>query len=234
MVLYSNTHKQNVLSRFEELRRKQLLCDVTLVVQDVEFEAHKVLLAANSRFFSLMFTSDQAARSAFRLDGVPAEAFSSVLEFIYTAQVSVEEAASQQLLAAARLLEVSDLVHELADLTHSDHEAKPSQAEPPHTSKRKRGRPKKSMDVTERREEELQAADREQLSRQSKRKIRPPVKFRSYKVNSDSGSEESEKRSRKNKNSDSQVQCDDCSQMFNNQLLLRIHRRTHTGHQANG
>lgn len=268
MVLYSDTHKQSILSKFDKLRKKQLLCDVTLVVEGVPFKAHKALLALSSDYFSLMFTSEHHfSQSTYKLQSVTAEMFSAVLEFIYSAQVSVEESATEQLLAAAVLMEVSDLVRELTDLTRSAvgvrvDEAKKKQTEALHTLKCKTGRPKKNVDVpvTEPQvegrsalresSEEAQAGDMDcdgvetesqpkddadyhpgaHQSRQSKRKIRPPAKYKSYKVGSDTaGSKEPGKRGRKRKYPNTEARCEDCSKVFKNHLFLKIHQRTHTG-----
>ncbi|XP_055361956.1 zinc finger and BTB domain-containing protein 24 isoform X2 [Betta splendens] len=259
-VLYSDPHKQSILSKFDRLRKKNLLCDVTLVVEEVPFKAHKALLALSSNFFSLMFTSeDHISQSTYNLAGMTAQMFSTVLEFIYNAQVYVEESVTEQLLATAALMEVTDLVKELTHLKQSStglpsEEAKKSNAEVLHMSKRKKGRPKKSVTVpvagpqVERRapcpgSEEAQAgsvdsedaeraghhADASQ-GRQSKRKIRPPVKYRSYKVAGDpTGSKEPGRRGRKRKYPNTDAQCEDCDKVFKNHLFLKIHQRIHTG-----
>ncbi|KAF3700934.1 Zinc finger and BTB domain-containing protein 24 Zinc finger protein 450 [Channa argus] len=265
MFFYSDTYKQSILSKFDTLRKKDLLCDVTLVVEDVHFKAHKALLALNSEYFSLMFTSEgHSSESTYKLDGMTAKMVSAVLEFIYSAQVSVEESATEQLLATALLMEVSDLIKELRDFRCSaagvkGDEAKENDVQVPHMLKRKRGRPKKTLglpvtdpQVEERRapcesSEEAQAGDGvcEDVDSESQRKddadytpgahrstrqVRPPMKYKSYKVGSDTaGSKEPGKRGRKRKYPNTEAKCEDCSKVFKSHLFLRIHQRTHTG-----
>uniref|UniRef100_A0A3B3HNP6 Zinc finger and BTB domain containing 24 n=1 Tax=Oryzias latipes TaxID=8090 RepID=A0A3B3HNP6_ORYLA len=112
----ARSHEQRVLRRFDELRREEQLCDVTLVVEDVRFKAHKALLAASSDFFSVMFTAgEQLHPSTLRLDGMTADAFAAALDFIYGAQVRVEERAAAPLLSAARRVELGELVRALTE-----------------------------------------------------------------------------------------------------------------------
>eukprot|EP00064_Thunnus_orientalis_P010333 superscaffoldBa00001395_g10359 len=266
MALHSDSHEQSILSKFNKLRKRDLLCDITLVVEDMHFKAHKALLAASSEYFSLMFTAkDQSTQSTFQLDGMAAEMFAAVLEFIYSAQVSVEQSATEQLLATARLMQVSDLVKALTELTHSaagvtGGEVKADKAEVPNQSKRKRGRPKKNVNaavseiegrttVCESAEDgqpgdvnckdgdkELQPKDDADYntgalcSRQSKRKIKPPLKYKGYKVCSDTAErKEPGKRGRKRKYPNTEARCEDCGKVFKNHLFLKIHQRTHTG-----
>ncbi|KAA8581909.1 hypothetical protein FQN60_008649 [Etheostoma spectabile] len=263
MALHSDSHKQSILSKFDKLRKRDLLCDITLVVENVHFKAHKALLAASSEYFSLMFMAeDQISQSTYRLDGMAAAMFAAVLEFIYSAQVSVEESATEQLLAMAHIMEVNDLVKVLNEITHSaavvrGKEVKADVTLVPDQPKRKRGRPKKIELVTELEgtrapcessEEvlvgdmdcdstvtESQAKDdadykpEDHQSRQSKRKIRPPVKYKSYKVVSDTAvSKEPGKKGRKRKYPNTEARCEDCGKVFKNHLFLKIHQRTHT------
>ncbi|CAB1331265.1 unnamed protein product [Coregonus sp. 'balchen'] len=318
--LHSTTHKDTILCKFDKLRKRELLCDITLIVEDVHFKAHKALLAASSDYFSLMFTAEeQISQSTYRLDGMAAETFGAVLEFIYSAQVSVEESVTEQLLDLARLLEVSDLVKAHADhnlnitypgvegrglsnITYPGFEVRPevntdggegkglgggtSSAMQP---KRKRGRPRKNeVDMSvkileESNKQEVrsdvitiqEAANEKQqvivndvtvdcvdteeclveshdklaspirdsddadydprsarTRRQSKRKIRPPVKFKGYRVGDrdDTTSEcrEPGKRGRKRKYPNTEARCEDCGKVFKSHLFLKIHQRTHT------
>ncbi|KAM4724181.1 zinc finger and BTB domain-containing protein 24 [Anableps anableps] len=243
--LRSDEHKQSILSKFDKLRKKDLLCDITLVVENVHFKAHKALLAASSEYFSLMFTAEQQVpQSTYRLDGMAAKMFGAVLEFIYSAQVSVEESSTEQLLAAAHRVKVSELVDVLTELTDSTaggikDDAKSEQAEATDLSKRKRGRPKKnvggSSGNTQAAEGET-AEDRADYNtgshqrRQSKRKIRTPVKYKGYRIGSDgAGSKEPGKGGYKRKYPNTEARCEDCGKVFKHHLFLKIHQRTHTG-----
>lgn len=267
--LQSDSHKQSILSKFDQLRKKDLLCDITLVVEDVHFKAHKALLAASSEYFFLMFTAeDQPGQTVYLLDGMAAPAFAQVMEFIYSARVFVEESATQQLLATARLMEVSDLVKVLTDLPSSaaqggGEEVKADFTEASEQSKHKRGRPKKNVTLPvtkpQAQTEPGKSSERKQVEdldhddvetetlreddadynpgahRQSKRKIRPPLKYKSFKVGSDAaGSKEPGKRGRKRKYPSTEARCEDCGKVFKNHLFLKIHQRTHTGNLHSG
>ncbi|XP_060735538.1 zinc finger and BTB domain-containing protein 24 [Tachysurus vachellii] len=154
LTLHSKSHKDIILNKFDTLRKRQILCDITLIVEDVHFKAHKALLAASSEYFSLMFTAEeQACQTVYRLDGMAAKTFASVLEFIYCANVSVEESSTEQLLDVARLLEISELVKAHSDFQHSSTASAPSvcsevgegdTSKNETVSKRKRGRPRKN------------------------------------------------------------------------------------------
>lgn len=149
MALHSDSHKQSILSKFDKLRKKDLLCDITLVVKDVHFKAHRALLAASSDYFSVMFTADGANGPLYQLQGMEPKMFAALLEFIYSAQVSVEPSAIEQLMAIARLMEVHELVKVLAELTSSSaskgEENKADRDGAQQLSKRKRGRPRKNV-----------------------------------------------------------------------------------------
>uniref|UniRef100_A0A3P9PSI5 Zinc finger and BTB domain containing 24 n=1 Tax=Poecilia reticulata TaxID=8081 RepID=A0A3P9PSI5_POERE len=220
--LRSDEHQQSILSKFDKLRKKDLLCDITLVVEDVHFKAHKALLAASSEYFSLMFTAEQPVpRSTYRLDGMAAKTFGAVLEFIYSAQVCVEESSTEQLLATAQRVKTPDRT-EAADL-----------------SKRKRGRPKKSAGGFRDGSDDVQAAEGDPAEdhntgsgqrRQSKRKIRTPVKYKGYRISGDgAGSKEPGGRGYMRKYPNTEARCDDCGKVFKHHLFLKIHQRTHTG-----
>lgn len=266
MDIHSDSHKQNILGKFDKLRKKDLLCDITLVVEDVHFKAHRALLAASSDYFSLMFTADQANRPLYQLHGMAPKMFAAVLQFIYSAQVSVEPSATEQLLAVARLMEVHELVKVLTELTSSsasrDEEIKADESGDQQLSKRKRGRPRKNvtLEVTVQekrtaqceRPQEIQMGDKDsddELAnshnkgdaeyipagcRQSKRKIRTPLKYKRFKAGSDTAaaSKDAGKRGRKRKYPNTEARCEDCDKVFKSHLFLKIHQRTHTGDQC--
>ncbi|KAM9354762.1 zinc finger and BTB domain-containing protein 24 [Pholidichthys leucotaenia] len=258
--LQSDAYKQSILSKFDDLRKKEMLCDITLIVEDVHFKAHKALLAASSEYFSLMFTVDELIpQSSLRLEGMTADMFAAMLDFIYRAQVSVEEGAIEKLLATAHMMDIGDLVKVLTELPRSaavlkGDSVKADRAESVDLCKRKRGRPKKSSnvnvtelegrsaacksseDIKAQEDPETRSKDNEDYqpedsqNRQGKRKVRPPVKYKGYKVGSDApGSKEPGKRGRKRKYPNTEARCEDCGKVFKSHLFLKIHRITHTG-----
>uniref|UniRef100_A0A673L9X6 Zinc finger and BTB domain containing 24 n=1 Tax=Sinocyclocheilus rhinocerous TaxID=307959 RepID=A0A673L9X6_9TELE len=219
LALHSKTHKDTILHEFDKLRRRELLCDITLIVEDVHFKAHKALLAASSEYFSLMFTAeDQVSQSVYKLDGMAAKTFSAVLEFIYSANVSVDESSSEQLLDMARFLDIRDLLKAHEDLQKDSSTAENVMSAEGDSvdeciqTKRKRGRPKKSLHTQDSSQKEdpdtgLPAQStsesteplldptspprdfsdsdynpREDRPRHSKRKIKRPVKLKGYRL----------------------------------------------------
>lgn len=260
MALHSDSHKQSILSKLDKLRKEDLLCDITLVVEDVHFKAHRALLAASSDYFSLLFTADRAQRAVYRLDGMEAEMFAAVLEFIYSAQVSVEPGATERLLSLARLMEVHELVEVLDKLAGSsaprDEEIKADRADAQQPSKRKRGRPRKNVALHVDQEETAErplTGDKdsdEELAephnkddadynpaacRQSRRRIKAPLKYKHFKAggNAAAAGKDQGKRGRKRKYPNTEARCKDCDKVFKNHLFLKIHQRTHTGNLQN-
>lgn len=260
LALHSKTHKDTILHKFDKLRRRELLCDITLIVEDVHFKAHKALLAASSEYFSLMFTAeDQVSQSVYKLDGMAAKTFSAVLEFIYSANVSVDESSSEQLLDMARILDIRDLLKAHEDLQKdSSMSAEGDSVDECTQTKRKRGRPKKSIHTQDSSHEENPESGlpaettsepteplldptspprddsdynpREDRPRHSKRKIKQPVKLKGYRLGDElSERKEPGKRGRKRKYPDTEARCDQCGKVFKNHLFLKIHQRTHTG-----
>uniref|UniRef100_A0A8D0C3S0 Zinc finger and BTB domain-containing protein 24 n=1 Tax=Salvator merianae TaxID=96440 RepID=A0A8D0C3S0_SALMN len=163
IVIHSKVHRDTILANFEEQRRKDFLCDITLIVENVQFRAHKALLAASSEYFSMMFVDEgEIGQSIYMLEGMVADAFGALLEFIYTGSIQASEKRTEQILATAHLLKVNDLVKAFTEQNCSLENAlsammntgaavvvlatdKKSE-EPP---KRKRGRPRKVTNVPE-------------------------------------------------------------------------------------
>ena len=56
-------HAGCVLSRLHDLREREELCDVTLVVDGSAIQAHRAVLAASSQYFNAMFTAKMSERN---------------------------------------------------------------------------------------------------------------------------------------------------------------------------
>ena len=92
-----------------ELWRKGTLCDVTVTSGEVAFPAHKLVLAAGSSTLRGLLTSEMCDSEQPSLPSVPADAFSVVLEWLYTGASEAEESLLPELLRVANYLDVPGL-----------------------------------------------------------------------------------------------------------------------------
>ncbi|TRY82274.1 hypothetical protein DNTS_009376 [Danionella cerebrum] len=98
----------NLMCSMNNLRKQGILCDVVLVVEGKHIRAHRVVLAGASHFFNLMFTTSmmEAKNHEVELGGAEPEIIELLVEFIYTARISVNSNNVQSLLSAANQYQV--------------------------------------------------------------------------------------------------------------------------------
>ncbi|XP_026643271.1 zinc finger and BTB domain-containing protein 24 isoform X2 [Microtus ochrogaster] len=162
LVVHSDTHSDTVLASLEDQRKRGFLCDITLIVENVHFRAHKALLAASSEYFSMMFAEEgEIGQSIYMLEGMVADTFGILLEFIYTGYLHASEKTTEQILATAQFLKVYDLIKAYTDFQTHHSSPKPPALNGTGTPvvvisnkkndplKRKRGRPRKGSSVQE-------------------------------------------------------------------------------------
>ncbi|XP_072846221.1 kelch-like protein 3 isoform X2 [Pogona vitticeps] len=114
-------HMGKAFKVMNELRSKRLLCDVVIVAEDVEIEAHRVVLAACSPYFFAMFTGDMSESKAKKIEikDVDGLTLSKLIDYIYTAEIEVTEENVQVLLPAASLLQLMDVRQNCCDFLQS-------------------------------------------------------------------------------------------------------------------
>ncbi|XP_073914960.1 kelch-like protein 3 isoform X3 [Castor canadensis] len=137
-------HMGKAFKVMNELRSKQLLCDVMIVAEDVEIEAHRVVLAACSPYFCAMFTAlhhggldgkrasawpagheekggDMSESKAKKVEikDMDGQTLSKLIDYIYTAEIEVTEENVQVLLPAASLLQLLDVRQNCCDFLQS-------------------------------------------------------------------------------------------------------------------
>lgn len=56
--IMTNSHAKSILNAMNSLRKSSTLCDITLRVENADFPAHRIVLAACSDYFCAMFTSE--------------------------------------------------------------------------------------------------------------------------------------------------------------------------------
>ncbi|XP_016322021.1 zinc finger and BTB domain-containing protein 17-like isoform X1 [Sinocyclocheilus anshuiensis] len=101
-------HSGKVLGQLNEQRQLGLLCDCTFVVDGVDFKAHKAVLAACSAYFRTLFL-DQ--KDVVHLDISNAAGLELVLEFMYTAKLTLNPQNIEDVLVVATFLQMQEIVN---------------------------------------------------------------------------------------------------------------------------
>ncbi|XP_009974660.2 kelch-like protein 10 [Tyto alba] len=97
---------------FNELRMEGKLCDVTISMNGVEFNAHKIILCSCSPYFRVLFTSgwNNAEKSVYRIHGTSPEMMRLIIEYAYTRTVPITADNVENLLTAADQFNVMGIV----------------------------------------------------------------------------------------------------------------------------
>ncbi|XP_048460196.1 zinc finger and BTB domain-containing protein 7C isoform X2 [Rhincodon typus] len=114
-------HSNELLCSLNEQRRDGLLCDLILVVKDQEYKTHRSILAAFSKYFKNLFTTDilEEQHNVYQIDFVTPEALSAILEFAYTSTLTISSSNVKDVLSAAQLLEIQCLIQVCGDIMES-------------------------------------------------------------------------------------------------------------------
>ncbi|XP_061765467.1 kelch-like protein 7 [Nerophis ophidion] len=106
-------HFGSIMGGMNNLRKNGTLCDVCLVVQSQQFPAHRIVLAAASKFFRLMFTTNMLESKSYEveLSSVDPEIIELLLEYIYTAEVPVDISKVQSLMEVAKQYQIKCLTN---------------------------------------------------------------------------------------------------------------------------
>ena len=106
-----SSYQGNLYKRMEQFRRQGILCDTTLLVEGLEFPAHRNVLAASSAYFLGLFTSDMKERRQceVRLEGFKSSVMEALLNFIYTGEVEITQENVKELVFSGDYLLIDDL-----------------------------------------------------------------------------------------------------------------------------
>ena len=110
-------YSQFLLKGLFALRQNEELCDVELKVGNTSVFAHKVVLAALSDYFKVMFTTNmlESERKVIELNGLDEKSLNLLVNFAYTGNVNITVSNVQPLLVCANMLRVSKIVHECCE-----------------------------------------------------------------------------------------------------------------------
>lgn len=93
-------------------RENNVLCDVSIVVKDIQYPAHRNILAAFSSYFHAMFVGEMLERNMeeVHIHDVSPPIFEKLLKFIYTGDIEITIDTCQGIFAAADMLQLTDVV----------------------------------------------------------------------------------------------------------------------------
>uniref|UniRef100_A0A8C1YFZ6 Zinc finger and BTB domain containing 33 n=1 Tax=Cyprinus carpio TaxID=7962 RepID=A0A8C1YFZ6_CYPCA len=95
----------SLLRSINDERHSGLFCDVTIIVQDRKFKAHKCVLSASSTYFRQLFS---VAGQVIELNFIKADIFDMVLNYIYTSKIyRVRSDRLEDLISAGQALGVT-------------------------------------------------------------------------------------------------------------------------------
>lgn len=111
-VYTSSAHDTSVSRGFRTLYEEKLLFDVTLAIENHEFQGHKALLATQSDYFRIMFTADMRERGQdkIHLKGLTATGFSHALHFMYYGTIELTMDTVHEILQAAMYVQLTEVV----------------------------------------------------------------------------------------------------------------------------
>ena len=100
---------QDSFEALNGLRKREMFCDVTLVVDGHKIPAHRVVLAATTPYFNAMFTTEMAESrlETIHLNGVEHKALEDLINFLYGGVLRLSVDNVHSLLSTAALLQVS-------------------------------------------------------------------------------------------------------------------------------
>ncbi|NXF99656.1 BACH1 protein, partial [Sakesphorus luctuosus] len=109
-VYESSVHGTNVLLSLDDQRKQDILCDVTILVEDQRFRAHKAVLAACSSYFLSRIVGQVNADLIITLpEEVTLKGFSPLLQFAYTAKLTLNKDNVSEVCKCAEFLGVHNI-----------------------------------------------------------------------------------------------------------------------------
>ncbi|XP_017073788.1 kelch-like protein 26 isoform X2 [Drosophila eugracilis] len=105
--------EETLLRGLNKLRNEDKLTDVTLIVEEHKFKAHRVVLAASSDYFCAMFADCamiESRKDEINLYGITARAMGSIIDYIYTSMLELNYDNIEEILAAATHVQVREVI----------------------------------------------------------------------------------------------------------------------------
>ncbi|XP_061597915.1 zinc finger and BTB domain-containing protein 8B [Cololabis saira] len=108
-------YTSKLLFELNEQRKRDFFCDCSILVEGRVFKAHRNVLFAGSGYFRALlvhYLQDSGQRySTASLDIVTADAFSIILDFLYSGRLALNRSNVIEVMSAASYLQMTDLVN---------------------------------------------------------------------------------------------------------------------------
>lgn len=128
-------HSNELLSHLNDQRRTGLLCDLTLTSHGARYPTHRSVMAAVSLYFRRLFGGEEGGEgggggfSVCQLDCVAPDALDALLEFAYTATLTIPSSGMRDVLRGAQLLGIQCVADACRDILGETGEAEGEAAE---------------------------------------------------------------------------------------------------------
>uniref|UniRef100_A0A8C1NZY5 Zinc finger and BTB domain containing 7B n=1 Tax=Cyprinus carpio TaxID=7962 RepID=A0A8C1NZY5_CYPCA len=118
-------HSNELLFRLNAQRRTGLLCDLTLTSRGARYPTHRSVMAAVSLYFRRLFGAEEGEEgeegvghscSVCQLDCVSPDALAALLEFAYTATLTIRSSGMREVLKGAQLLGIQCVADACRDI----------------------------------------------------------------------------------------------------------------------
>ncbi|XP_012721233.2 zinc finger and BTB domain-containing protein 7B isoform X1 [Fundulus heteroclitus] len=115
-------HSNELLSHLNDQRRTGLLCDLTLTSHGARYPTHRSVMAAVSLYFRRLFGAEEGGGeggggfSVCQLDCVAPDALDALLEFAYTATLTIPSSGMRDVLRGAQLLGIQCVADACRDI----------------------------------------------------------------------------------------------------------------------
>eukprot|EP00092_Neocalanus_flemingeri_P018398 GFUD01019911.1.p1 GENE.GFUD01019911.1~~GFUD01019911.1.p1 ORF type:complete len:240 (-),score=51.76 GFUD01019911.1:310-939(-) len=120
LVLRLNNFEKSIGGIFTELRENEDFFDVTLVCDDNQVRAHKIILSSCSSFFKSILRRNPHQHPLLYLKGVKFDQIIAILNFMYSGEVSVGHAELNSFLLVAEDLKVNGLSQNILNKQHQN------------------------------------------------------------------------------------------------------------------
>ncbi|NXH41302.1 ZBT8B protein, partial [Dicaeum eximium] len=108
------SYHTKLLGELNEQRKRDFFCDCSIIVEGRIFKAHRNILFANSGYFRALlihYIQDSGRHSTASLDIVTSEAFSVILDFLYSGKLDLCGDNVIEVMSAASYLQMTDVVN---------------------------------------------------------------------------------------------------------------------------